>query len=219
MAHARCNVTGSNHEECPSSGGALWSFQLISDVVTADEATRRRSFDASRTRAALRTLRAHGLLHRLHKGRTQVEPTANGAATRRLGTALHLETRRARYVADAMIAAMKTLPERLRGSVTWDQGREMARHQEITLATGMPTYFCDPHSPWQRGSNENTNGLLRQYFPKGTDLSFHGPGVLENVAAELNRRPRKRHGYRTPIEVLTEILSMASIQSGVATTT
>ncbi len=124
-----------------------------------------------------------------------------------------------RTVADAMIAAMKTLPEQLRGSVTWDQGREMARHQEITLATGMPIYFCDPHSPWQRGSNENTNGLLRQYFPKGTDLSFHGPGILENVAAELNRRPRKRHGYRTPVEVLTELLSKASIASGVATTT
>lgn len=124
-----------------------------------------------------------------------------------------------RTVADAMIAAMKTLPEQLRGSVTWDQGRGMARHQEITLATGMPIYFCDPHSPWQRGSNENTNGLLRQYFPKGTDLSFHGPGILENVAAELNRRPRKRHGYRTPVEVLTELLSKASIASGVATTT
>ena len=121
-------------------------------------------------------------------------------------------------VSTAMIKAMNTLPEQLRLSVTWDQGREMAKHQEVTMATGMPIYFCDPHSPWQRGSNENTNGLLRQYFPKSTDLSFHGPGILDNVAAELNARPRKRHGYRTPAEVLTEILSNQSNQAGVATT-
>ena len=122
-------------------------------------------------------------------------------------------------VSTAMIKAMNTLPEQLRLSVTWDQGREMAKHQEVTMATGMPIYFCDPHSPWQRGSNENTNGLLRQYFPKSTDLSFHGPGILDNVAAELNARPRKRHGYRTPAEVLTELLSNQSNQAGVATIT
>ena len=122
-------------------------------------------------------------------------------------------------VSTAMIKAMNTLPDQLRRSVTWDQGREMAKHQEITMATGMPIYFCDPHSPWQRGSNENTNGLLRQYFPKSTDLSFHGHGILDNVAAELNARPRKRHGYRTPAEVLTEILSNQSNQASVATTT
>jgi IS30 family transposase len=125
----------------------------------------------------------------------------------------------ARTVADAMITAMNTLPEQLRRSTTWDQGSEMARHQEITMATGMPIYFCDPHSPWQRGSNENTNGLLREYFPKGTDLSFHGPGILENVAAELNRRPRKRHGYLTPAEVLATLLSNPTNQTGVAPTT
>jgi len=122
-------------------------------------------------------------------------------------------------VSAAMIEAMNTLPEQLRRSVTWDQGREMAKHQQITMATGMPVYFCDPHSPWQRGRNENTNGLLRQYFPKSTDLSFHGPGILDNVAAELNARPRKRHGYRTPAEVLAELLSNPSDQIGVATTT
>ena len=122
-------------------------------------------------------------------------------------------------VSTAMIKAMNTLPEQLRLSVTWDQGREMAKHQEVTMATGMPIYFCDPHSPWQRGSNENTNGLLRQYFPKSTDLSFHGPGILDNVAAELNARPRKRHGYRTPTEVLSEILSNSSKETGVALTT
>ena len=125
----------------------------------------------------------------------------------------------ARTVADAMIVAMNTLPEQLRRSTTWDQGAEMSRHQEITMATGMPIYFCDPHSPWQRGSNENTNGLLREYFPKGTNLSFHGPGILENVAAELNRRPRKRHGYRTPAEVLATLISNPTNQTGVADTT
>lgn len=125
----------------------------------------------------------------------------------------------ARTVADAMVTAMKALPEHLRRSVTWDQGAEMSLHHEITMATGMPIYFCDPHSPWQRGSNENTNGLLREYFPKSTDLSFHGPGILENVAAELNRRPRKRHGYRTPAEVLAELVSNPTNKSGVAATT
>jgi IS30 family transposase len=123
-----------------------------------------------------------------------------------------------RTVADAMIAAMTTLPEQLRRSLTWDQGSEMARHVEIRMATGMDIYFCDPHSPWQRGSNENTNGLLRQYFPKGTDLSFHGPGILDNVAAELNARPRKRHGFRTPAEVLAKLLSEPTEADGVALT-
>jgi IS30 family transposase len=123
-----------------------------------------------------------------------------------------------RTVADAMIAKIKTLPEQLRRSVTWDQGSEMARHKEISIATGIDIYFCEPHSPWQRGSNENTNGLLRQYFPKGTDLAFHGPGILDNVAAELNARPRKRHGYLTPAEVLTQLLSEPQKPTGDALT-
>ena len=101
-----------------------------------------------------------------------------------------------------------TLPAHLRRSLTWDQGKEMALHTAITQATGLPIYFCDPHSPWQRGTNENTNGLLRLYFPKSTDLSFHGPGILDNVAAELNARPRKRHArWRTPAEELHRLLS------------
>ena len=109
-------------------------------------------------------------------------------------------------VADAMRAAVPQIPEILRRSLTWDRGSEMALHTAITEATGLPIYFADPHSPWQRGSNENTNGLLRQYFPKGTDLSVHGPGILDNVAAELNARPRKRHNWATPAAKLDELL-------------
>ncbi|MGH3553799.1 IS30 family transposase [Mycobacterium sp.] len=121
---------------------------------------------------------------------------------------LHLpDDRTAATVAAAMTAKIPEIPEVLRRSLTWDQGREMALHTKITEATGLPIYFCDPHSPWQRGTNENTNGLLRQYFPKGTDLSFHGPGILDNVAAELNARPRKRFGWRTPAEELNRLLS------------
>jgi IS30 family transposase len=110
-------------------------------------------------------------------------------------------------VADAMSVAINRLPEQLWRSLTWDQGSEMALHTTITEQTGLPIYFCDPHSPWQRGTNENTNGLLRQYFPKGTDLSFYGPGLLDQVAAELNARPRKRLDYETPAEALDRLLS------------
>lgn len=117
-------------------------------------------------------------------------------------------------VRDAMIPTISTLPEQLRRSLAWDRGTELARHRDITLATGLDIYFCDPHSPWQRGSNENTNGLLRQYFPKSTDLSAHTPEELARVAAELNSRPRKTLGGRTPAAAMQELLS----QDPVATT-
>ena len=116
----------------------------------------------------------------------------------------------------ALVAKMSTLDEQLRRSLTWDQGREMTSHREIAAATGLDIYFCDPRSPWQRGTNENTNGLLRQYLPKGSDLSFYGPGMLDNIAAELNSRPRKRHGFRTPAEMLEEIMTKAANNHGVA---
>jgi len=124
---------------------------------------------------------------------------------------LHLPRRHdAAAVAAAMAGAMSTLPAQLRRSLTWDQGREMAFHAQIALATGLEVYFCDPHSPWQRGSNENTNGLLRQYFPKGTSLAGHSREHLEAVAAELNARPRKTLGWRTPAQALSEVLTAAA---------
>lgn len=120
-------------------------------------------------------------------------------------------------VAAAMTATVPQIPEVLRRSLTWDQGSEMALHTSITEATGLPIYFADPHSPWQRGTNENANGLLRQYFPKSTDLSIHGPGILANVAAELNARPRKRHDWMTPADKLDELLHSEQSDSGPGT--
>jgi IS30 family transposase len=118
----------------------------------------------------------------------------------------------------AMCQQMARLPEVLRRTLTWDRGSEMTNHAQIAKATGLQIYFCDPASPWQRGTNENTNGLLRQYFPKGTDLSFWGPGFLERVAIELNNRPRKRLDWRTPAEALDALLSQHDQPPGVALT-
>src|SRR5665213_3397004 len=113
----------------------------------------------------------------------------------------------AEAVRDAIASAIVTLPEQLRRSLAWDQGAEMAQHARLRVQTGLPVYFCDPQSPWQRGSNENTNGLLRQYFPRGTDLARHDAEDLAAVAAALNSRPRKTLSWRTPTEALTEFLS------------
>ena len=123
----------------------------------------------------------------------------------------------AEAVRDAIARTITSLPEQLRRSLTWDQGAEMAQHARLRIDTGLQIYFCDPHSPWQRGTNENTNGLLRQYFPKGTDLSPYGTDDLAAVAMALNSRPRKTLGWKTPAETLDAMLR--SLQAGVATTT
>jgi IS30 family transposase len=129
--------------------------------------------------------------------------------TTRLVLLLHLSgDRGASSVEEAMKKAIATLPEELARSVTWDQGKEMSNHKSFTMATGIPVYFCDPHSPWQRGSNENTNGLLRQYMPKGTDLSIHSADDLLRIQRSLNGRPRKTLGYMTPSEKFAEAVAL-----------
>ncbi|MFG2479790.1 IS30 family transposase [Streptomyces fagopyri] len=128
-----------------------------------------------------------------------------------------LAGRGAEAVKDAITATITTLPEQLRRSLTWDRGTELAQHAQLRIDAGLQVYFADPHSPWQRGTNENTNGLLRQYFPKGTDLSRWGADELQAVATTLNNRPRKTLGWKTPAEALNEhLLSLQG--TGVATT-
>jgi IS30 family transposase len=123
---------------------------------------------------------------------------------------MKLQNGTAEHVRTAMAKRVQRLPDELRRSITWDQGREMAEHLEFTVATGVEVYFCDPKSPWQRGTNENTNGLLRQYFPKGTDLSVYSQGELNAVARQLNSRPRQTLGWMTPSERLTEVVASTS---------
>jgi IS30 family transposase len=156
-----------------------------------------------------RTTRFTMLLHLPRMpGHGEGRPLKNGPALAGHG---------AEAVRDAIAASITTLPEQLRRSLTWDQGAEMAQHAQLRIDADLDIYFCDPQSPWQRGTNENTNGLLRQYLPKGTDLSRHSRGDLDAVAAALNSRPRKSLAWKTPAEALDEHLHSLG-QGGVATT-
>ncbi len=120
---------------------------------------------------------------------------------------MKLSDRKTETFVNALIKHSKKLPDELYKSLTWDRGHELAQHKRFTMETNIDVYFCDPQSPWQRGSNENTNRLLRQYFPKGTDLSVHSQAKLNAVARELNERPRKTLDYETPAERFSQCVA------------
>jgi IS30 family transposase len=156
-----------------------------------------------------RTTRFTMLIHLPRMAGYGVEPRVNnGPALAGYG---------AEAMRDALAAQMTTLPEQLRRSLTWDRGKELAQHAKLKIDTGLAIYFADPHSPWQGGTNENTNGLLRQYFPKGTDLSRWSAEDLQAVAITLNGRPRKALTWKTPAEALDDQLASLQ-QAGVAST-
>ena len=120
---------------------------------------------------------------------------------------IRLAGRATRTVVRALTEHVRRLPDGLMATLTWDRGLELAAHRTFSIATGVQVYFCDPYSPWQRGTNENTNGLLRQYLPKGTDLARYTQAQLNRIALELNTRPRKTLGYRTPADILAETVA------------
>ncbi len=142
------------------------------------------------------------------EGYGEIQRTKNGPALAGYG---------AISMKNALATTMSTLPAQLARSLTWDRGKEMSAHTQFKVETGIPVFFADPHSPWQRGTNENTNGLLRQYFPKGTDLSRWSAEEIDAVAHALNTRPRKTLGWKTPAEAFNEYLQLLQ-QDGVAST-